>query len=405
MPTLEGVRITLLDVAVGATALGLLTLALTARGGGGSDGAGRPREPDAHARLAQPRRHPGDDRLDDLRPRLDGDRPPAVGLHLAAQAPADARVRRERPAVRLPGGSPDQPRARRQPDRPARTSGPSRTRARPTSTRSRTSSTTRSAPASSPWPRRSTTSRRSSTSTGESAFLAGLRLLLVRRGRRCAALDRARRSRLASASTTTPPRTRRRSAGSTRRSPREGLTESTLTLRWDETAPTDDPRPGRRHARDRGRDGERRDGRARSLPAPLDGVHGRHEVRLDDRSAGLRQHRADPGVRRLDGGGRRRVPDRPPLRRHERVQPAALREPAVRRDRREPVGRDLRARARSRLRRAQGRRARRTSSGASASRRAATTTRTPRATSRPRRRSSSPLSAPGSRPRGRTPAR
>jgi hypothetical protein len=38
VPTLEGVRITLLDIAAGATALGLLTLALTARGGGGSDG-------------------------------------------------------------------------------------------------------------------------------------------------------------------------------------------------------------------------------------------------------------------------------------------------------------------------------------------------------------------------------
>ena len=59
-----------------------------ARGGGGSERAGGAREPDAHAGLAQPRRHPGDDRLDDLRPRLDGDRAPAVELHLAAQAPS-----------------------------------------------------------------------------------------------------------------------------------------------------------------------------------------------------------------------------------------------------------------------------------------------------------------------------
>ncbi len=63
----------------------------------------------------------------------------------------------------------------------------------------------------------------------------------------------------------------------------------------------------------------------------------------------------------------------------------------------EPVGRDLRPRARRRLRRAQGRRAARTSSGASGSRRAATTTRTRRATSRPRRPRSCGISAPGSR--------
>ena len=49
MPTLEGVRITLLDVAVGATALGLLTLALTARGGGS----------DAPTVLASPTLTPG----------------------------------------------------------------------------------------------------------------------------------------------------------------------------------------------------------------------------------------------------------------------------------------------------------------------------------------------------------
>ena len=62
-------------------------------------------------------------------------------------------------------------------------------------------------------------------------------------------------------------------------------------------------------------------------------------------------------VRRLDGGGRERVPDRAPVRRHERVQPAALRQPAVDTVGREPVGRDLRARARRRLRRAEGGRA------------------------------------------------
>ena len=90
-------------------------------------------------------------------------------------------------------------------------------------------------------------------------------------------------------------------------------------------------------------------------------------------------------------------PTRARVHRHERVQPAALPQPAVEHRRAEPVGRDLRPRARRRLRRAQGRRSAATSSGASGSRRAATTTRTRRATRRPRRCTSSRTSAPGSR--------
>ena len=78
------------------------------------------------------------------------------------------------------------------------------------------------------------------------------------------------------------------------------------------------------------------------------------------------------------------VPDRAPVRRDERVQPAALRESPVGPERPEPIRRDLRAGARRVLRRPQGREQRRTSCGASGSRRAATTTRPPRATRRRR---------------------
>ena len=90
-------RITLLEVGllVGAAAL---VVTVVPRCSGGPP-AGRAREPDAHARLAEPRRHAGDDPRDDLRARLDAHRPPAGLLHLAAQAPADARVRRARAAV------------------------------------------------------------------------------------------------------------------------------------------------------------------------------------------------------------------------------------------------------------------------------------------------------------------
>ncbi len=69
----------------------------------------------------------------------------------------------------------------------------------------------------------------------------------------------------------------------------------------------------------------------------------------------VRQHRADPAVRRVGGLRRADVPERARVRRHERVQPAAVHEPAVGRIRPEPVRRDLRPGARSRLRRAQGR--------------------------------------------------
>ena len=57
---------------------------------------------------------------------------------------------------------------------------------------------------------------------------------------------------------------------------------------------------------------------------------------------------------RLGRARRDRVPDRPPVRGHERVQPAAVPQPAVGRVRAEPVGGDLRARARGGLRRGEG---------------------------------------------------
>ena len=106
--------------------------ALTRCGGGGSAALGR--------RSPSPTLTPGALNpdvtqatigSDDLRPRLDADRPPAVELHVGAQGRADGAVRAARLAVRLPGGPPDQPRARRR-SRPTRaTCGPSRTRARP----------------------------------------------------------------------------------------------------------------------------------------------------------------------------------------------------------------------------------------------------------------------------------
>ena len=200
------------------------------------------------------------------------------------------------------------------------------------------------------------------------------------------------------ASTTTPPRTRRSSAGSTRRSGSEGLQVSTITLRWDDGSPTTIPDQAAVTPRDRGRGGERRDRRARSLPAPLAGLHRRGQVRPVDRSAGLRRHRPDPAVRRR---GRRQVAAAFPtvhqfVVMNECNQPLFV-NPQFDASGAEPVGRDLRPCARRRLRRAQGRQPGRTSSGASASRRAATTTRTPRATRRPRRSTSSRTSAPGSR--------
>ena len=69
----------------------------------------------------------------------------------------------------------------------------------------------------------------------------------------------------------------------------------------------------------------------------------------------LRQLAEARPVRRLGDDDRRDLPDGAPVHRHERVQPAALPEPAVELGRREPIRRDLRPRARGGLRRAQGR--------------------------------------------------
>ena len=76
---------------------------------------------------------------DDLRSRLD--RRPSARRRTtrAAQGRADAALRRDRLAVGLPGGPPDQPRARRQPDRPGQPLARAATRGRPRSTGSRTS--------------------------------------------------------------------------------------------------------------------------------------------------------------------------------------------------------------------------------------------------------------------------
>src|SRR5438067_1716134 len=78
-----------------------------------------PRRPRAHAGRPHPGRDAVQHPLDDLPQRLDGDDPPAGRVHERPQAEADARVRRDGRAVRIPGGSPDQPRARRQPHGPA----------------------------------------------------------------------------------------------------------------------------------------------------------------------------------------------------------------------------------------------------------------------------------------------
>ena len=176
-----------------------------------------------------------------------------------------------------------------------------------------------------------------------------------------------------------------------------GLRLNAITLRWDELRADRDRRPAADRAGDRARAGERRRRRARHLSAALAGAHERHELRAVVEPRGLRQHGADPAVRRVGGERRADVPERARVRRDERVQPAAVREPAVGHVRAEPVGRDLRPRARRRLRRAQGRERRRSRSGASASRRAATTGRPRRRTPRRRRSRSSARSASGSR--------
>ena len=66
-------------------------------------GRASPRELDAHAGRRQSRRHPGDDRADDLRSRLDANGSAADRVHQRPEGPADARVRRSaaaRPSTR-----------------------------------------------------------------------------------------------------------------------------------------------------------------------------------------------------------------------------------------------------------------------------------------------------------------
>ncbi len=88
--------------------------------------------------VAQPGRHPGHDRRDDLQARLDEDGPAADRLHERAEAEADGRLRPHRQPVRLPGG-PSRSRSSSAATRPTRaTSGRSRTRAQATSTARRT---------------------------------------------------------------------------------------------------------------------------------------------------------------------------------------------------------------------------------------------------------------------------
>ena len=80
--------------------------------------AGRARRSCAHAGRAQPGCDASQHQADDLRARLDAHRASAGRLHERTEGEADARLSRARFAVGLPGGPPDQPRARRQPDGP-----------------------------------------------------------------------------------------------------------------------------------------------------------------------------------------------------------------------------------------------------------------------------------------------
>jgi hypothetical protein len=75
-----------------------------------------------------------------------------------------------------------------------------------------------------------------------------------------------------------------------------GLRLDTLTLLWDETAPSDIAGAG---LIDRARAGghEQRPDRARPLSTPFDGVHRREQVRAVARPGGVRRHVADPAVR------------------------------------------------------------------------------------------------------------
>ena len=179
----------------------------------------------------------------------------------------------------------------------------------------------------------------------------------------------------------------------------EGLQLSTLTLRWDDAAPTTVPDVQQVSSAIAAAAANGVTVELDLFPLHSQVFTGGTALRPLERPAVAAATSAElAGLRGLDGAGRADLPDRARVRRHERVQPAALRQPAVEQRRTEPVGRDLRARARGRLRRAQGARPGRTSSGGSASRRAATTTRTPPATPRPRRSPSCRTSAPGSRP-------
>ena len=119
--------------------------------------------------------------------------------------------------------------------------------------------------------------------------------------------------------------------------------------------PDDDPRAGRRRERDRGRAGERDHGRARPLPAR---TRRRSPTgKCCSRRTNPRRAATARKIQQFADWARcvaRNVPDRAPVRRHERVQPAAVRQPAVGRGRAEPVRRDLRPRPRGGVRRDQG---------------------------------------------------
>ena len=125
---------------------------------------------------------------------------------------------------------------------------------------------------------------------------------------------------------------------------------------------------------DRARPGERRHGRARPLPAALAGASRRRRAarrrRTRRRAATRRASSSSPRGRRASRATFPTVHQFVVM--NECNQPLFV-NPQWDTSGPEPVGRDLRPRARRGLRRAQGREQRRTSSGASASRRAATT--------------------------------
>ena len=71
-----------------------------------------------HPGSDQSRRHPGHDRHDHLRARMDRQNPPAGGLHQPAQNLANDRIWPNRATLGLRGRPPDQPRDRRRPQDP-----------------------------------------------------------------------------------------------------------------------------------------------------------------------------------------------------------------------------------------------------------------------------------------------